>query len=163
MLDAQNVSVMLETAASYLLVAILPGEIQEAGGEKLIFGPGIAVHGVRQPRRVEESAEFVRLKTELLSFMSVFPRRVSLFLCAWSSVSPSPGFLLLLFFSVLCCGRCQTISGGALAAAAPVTWAPSPKKQSGMLWRVMVPNVGSADRLEVSWVSEWTKNAFVPL
>ena len=39
-------AVLLDGVVSYLLVAILPGEVQEAGGEQLIFGPGITVHGV---------------------------------------------------------------------------------------------------------------------
>lgn len=31
--------------APYLLVASLPGEVNEAGGEQLVFGPAITVHG----------------------------------------------------------------------------------------------------------------------
>lgn len=33
--------------ASYLLVATLPGEVEQAGGEQLILGAGTAVHGAR--------------------------------------------------------------------------------------------------------------------
>lgn len=32
---------------SYLLVAALPGEVEQAGGEELILGAGTAVHGAR--------------------------------------------------------------------------------------------------------------------
>lgn len=71
---------MLKRVVSYLLVAILPGEVQEAGGEQLIFGPGITVHGVRQPSRLEQSAELLRRKRRFSLFLIVFPRRVSLFL-----------------------------------------------------------------------------------
>lgn len=37
--------VVWSPVASYLLVATLPGEVQETGGEQLVFGPGITVHG----------------------------------------------------------------------------------------------------------------------
>lgn len=52
--------------ASYLLVATLPGEVQEAGGEQLVFGPGITVHGAcvscacAPAASVRESAELSR-------------------------------------------------------------------------------------------------------
>lgn len=71
----------LHRVVSYLLVAILPGEVQEAGGEQLIFGPGITVHGVFvfvPAVSVAGVCGVLPLQTEILSFKYVFPRRVSL-------------------------------------------------------------------------------------
>lgn len=70
---------------SYLLVAALPGEVEQAGGEELILGAGTAVHGARlfQP-------EFCRRKWStvvcvcvcvifvLILRLSSIPRRVVL-------------------------------------------------------------------------------------
>lgn len=40
----KNIYIFLKVAP-YLLVASLPGEVEEAGGEELIFGPAVSVHG----------------------------------------------------------------------------------------------------------------------
>ncbi|KAK2863209.1 hypothetical protein Q5P01_002742 [Channa striata] len=82
---------------SYLLVAVLPGEVQEARGEQLVFAPGTAVHGVRQPRGVEESAEF---QTGASVVCVRRPStRVSVCLCLGSCPPPSAFFSFLLFSS----------------------------------------------------------------
>ncbi|KAK5893617.1 hypothetical protein CgunFtcFv8_006474 [Champsocephalus gunnari] len=78
---------MFERVVSYLLVAILPGEVQQAGGEQLVFAPGIPVHGVRASGSVSgDCADFWFCRRTLLT---VFPRRVSS-LCSRLLFSSAP-------------------------------------------------------------------------
>lgn len=62
---------------SYLLVAILPGEVQEAGGEQLIFSPGITVHGVRASRLGWRSLRSFSAANGRPSFIRLPPTSVS--------------------------------------------------------------------------------------
>lgn len=77
---------------SYLLVAILPGEVQEARGEQLIFGPGITVHGARASRvGVEESAGFLCCKRFFCCLIFAFPRRACLPACLSAPLASPSG------------------------------------------------------------------------
>ena len=81
---------------TYLLVAILPGEVQEAGGEQLILGPGITVHGVcAKPSQavsgvVGKSAGVLVLQKNGRFLLSLSSLDESLFL----SLCVCPGLLL---------------------------------------------------------------------
>lgn len=140
---ALRVRVRDKGVASYLLVAALPGEVQEAGGEQLVFGPGTAVHVA--PCRAEESVtNGDSVKTTTACVFSP-PASVSAPLAPLSSPCPRGAAEE----AVRRAAAAEGGGGGGVsgAAASPVTWAPSPKKQSGMLCKVAAaPKVGSADQ-----------------
>lgn len=131
-------------AGSYLLVARLPGEVQEAGGEQLIFGPAITVHDAPARVRWRSRRSFGVANGDRPStsgFSSVRSLCPLLLLLPPSLASPSGDR-----------GSYQTSSGGVAGCCFPSHVAAfSPKKHhaSGTRSSAMVTKVGCADRLKV--------------
>lgn len=138
---------VVSSRGPYLLVATLPGEVEEARGEQLIFGPGITVHGVRacvracQPCRLEESAEFWRRNGRLFLLVLARLPPASLSLCVRLS-APRRSSVPSVRPSGAVAAISRGSSGGEQAAASPpsrgrLLLPPSKKKKkkprSGML------------------------------
>lgn len=149
----------MSSQGSYLLVATLPGEVEEARGEQLVFGPGITVHGVRacQPCRLEESAEFWRRKRRLFLVLARLPS-ASLSVCVRlsaplrSSVRPAPWQLSAEKPAAV--SRLLLLLRHVGASSPPLQKKKKKKTRSGMLLTAVVPKVWSADRLSLSGATE---------